>query len=305
MGKHEIDRRKFLGALALGTAHMIFDNPLYGRTPRFVSPDPLQLVPLGKSGLETTLVGFGTGVWAGNRSSFLTRQERDKSIGLLKHAYDRGFRMFDCADTYGTHGLMKDALKSMDREKLMITSKIWTRRGGIPEEERPGADQVVDRFRKELDTDYIDLVQIHCMVDPSWTDKERRQMDLLEDLKAKGIIRAHGVSVHSYEAMALVVDDPWVDVLHARINPFGIAMDKPDPEEVVRMIHRVHKSGKGIIGMKVVGNGDIRDDSHKIDQSIKFVLGLGSVDMVIVGFEDEYQVNNYCDRVEGALRAIA
>jgi predicted aldo/keto reductase-like oxidoreductase len=142
------------------------------------------------------------------------------------------------------------------------------------------------------------------MVDGDWTDTERKQMDLLEDLKAKGIIKAHGVSVHSLEAMEAIVDDPWIDVLHARINPFGMAMDSKDPQEVVSMIHKVHKSGKGIIGMKVVGNGDLKDDGEKIDQTIQFVLGLGSVDMVIVGFENEAQVDNYMDRVEGALKGL-
>ena len=109
-------------------------------------------------------------------------------------------------------------------------------------------------------------------------------MDILEDLKVKGIIRAHGTSVHSLEAMIDGVNYPWVDVLHARINPFGIAMDTPDPAEVVEVIHQMHSSGRGVIGMKLVGNGDLRDESEKIDQSLKFVLVLGSVDMMIVGF---------------------
>jgi aryl-alcohol dehydrogenase-like predicted oxidoreductase len=305
MGKFDLSRRQFMGALALGTAHLMFKNPLYGATGRFTSADPLQFVPLGKSGLNTTLIGFGTGVWAGNRTSFLTRQEKDKSIGLLRHAYDRGFRMFDCADTYGTHGIMAEALKSMDREKMVITSKMWTRKGGIPEDNRPDADVVVERFRKELDIDYIDLVQIHCMVDEGWTDSERKQMDILDNLKAKGIIRAHGVSVHSLEAMKTAADDPWVDVLHARINPYGIAMDKPDPEEVVEVIHKLHAAGKGVIGMKLVGNGEYTDSSEKIDHSIRFVLGLGSVDMMIVGFENEGQVNNYMDRVGAALTVLS
>ena len=143
------------------------------------------------------------------------------------------------------------------------------------------------------------------MVDANWTDKERRQMDILENLKAKGIIRAHGTSVHSLEAMKTAAADPWVDVLHARINPYGIAMDKPDPAEVVEVIHKIHTSGKGVIGMKLVGNGDLKEESEKIDHSIKFVLGLGSVDMMIVGFEDETQVDNYMDRTEAALKAIA
>jgi len=184
---------------------------------------------------------------------------------------------------------------------LMLSSKIWFRGGGIPEPERPDADIVVERFRKELNVDYLDMVQIHCMVDENWTETMKPQMDILENLKAKGIIRAHGVSVHSLEAMHDAVKSDWVDVLHARINPYGIAMDKPDPAEVVKVIHQLHKAGKGVIGMKLVGNGKLRDDSEKIDNSLRFVLGLGSVDMMIVGFEEKEQIDNYLERMKKAL----
>jgi aryl-alcohol dehydrogenase-like predicted oxidoreductase len=305
MGKFDLNRRQFLGALSLGTAHLMFHNPLYGSTGRFASVDPLQRVTLGKTGIQPTLLGVGTGVHGGNRSSFLVRQERDKSIATLRYAYDRGIRMFDCADTYGTHSLVAEALKGMNREEIVLTSKIWTREGGIPEPERPDANIVVDRFRKELNTDYIDVVQLHCMVDAQWTDHERRQMDILEELKVKGIIRAHGTSVHTLEAMIAGVNDPWVDVLHARINPFGIAMDRPDPAEVVKVIHQMHSSGRGVIGMKLVGDGQLRDESEKIDQALRFVLGLGSVDMMIVGFESETQIDNYLGRMEVALKELA
>ncbi len=296
----EFSRRKFIGALSLGTAHLLFSNPLYAAT-RLSSVDPLQKVVLGNSGLETTLLGVGTGVSGGNRSAFLTRQDANKSIAMLRHAYDRGFRQFDCADTYGTHGLVAEAMKGMEREKITLATKIWTRKGGIPEPERLDADIVVDRFRKELKTDYLDLVQIHCMVDDDWTDNEKRQMDILENLKSKGIIRAHGTSVHSLEAMKAAAADPWVDVIHVRINPYGIAMDKPEPAEVIEVINKLHASGKGVIGMKLIGNGKLRDQSKKIDDSLKFVLGLGSVDMMIIGFETSEQVDNIVDRVGKAL----
>jgi len=304
MSKFSINRRKFIGALGLGTAHVLFSNPLYANNSRVYGMDPLQKVRLGNSGIETTLLGIGTGVHATNRSSFLTRQNMGKSIDVIEHAYDRGIRNFDLADTYGTHPIMAEALKKMNRDELMLTSKIWVRDGGIPEKERPDADKVVDRFRKELNTDYIDLVQIHCMVGENWTETQKRQMDILENLKAKGIIRAHGVSVHSLNAMKDAVKSPWVDIIHVRINPYGIAMDKPEPEEVVDVIHQLHESGKGIIGMKLVGNGKLRDDSEKIDNALRFVLGLGSVDMMIVGFETTGQIDNYLNRMEKALNEI-
>ena len=299
-----LNRRRFLTALSLGTAHVLFSNPLYASALKTSSFNPLQKVKLGNSGIETTLLGIGTGVHASNRSSFLTKQEKDKSLGLLRYAYDKGFRNFDCADTYGTHWMMAEVLPHMEREKMTITSKIWVRSGGIPDAARPDANIVVDRFRKEMKTDYIDLVQIHCMVDQDWTDSQKRQMDIMENLKSKGIIRAHGVSVHSLEAMKAAVKSPWVDVIHVRINPYGIAMDKSEPEEIVKVIQQLHESGKGVIGMKLIGNGDFGNDSEKINNTLRFVLGLKTVDMMIIGFEQTEQIDNYLARVEKTLENL-
>lgn len=299
-----MDRRNFVRALSLGTAHLLFSNPLNAGQSKYSGTYPVQKVRLGASGIETTLVGFGTGVHAGNRTAHLTRQDKNESLSTLMHAWDKGIRFFDCADSYGTHGLVAEAMKKMNREEITLSSKIWVRGGGIPEPERPDANIVVDRFRKELDTDYIDLVQLHCLVEENWTETQKKQMDILEDLKAKGIIRAHGVSVHSLEAMKDAAKSPWVDVIHVRINPYGIAMDKPNPEEVIAVINQMHDSGKGIIGMKLVGNGDYRDQDEKIDHAIKFVLGLESVDMVIIGFETNDQIDNYLARTENALKLL-
>ena len=299
----DIKRREFLAALSLGAGYLLFRNPLAAKGANLTySTDPFQTVRLGKSGLETTLLGMGTGVNAGGRESFLTRQDKTRSLALLEQAYEKGIRFFDCADSYGTHPLMAEAFKVLPREKLTVSSKIWMTKGNIPEADRGDADVVVDRFRRELNTDYIDLVQIHCMTDKNWTNKFKAQMDIMDRLKSKGIIRAHGVSVHSLEAMKAAADSEWADVVHVRINPYGIAMDDHDPDEVITVIHELHNKGKGVIGMKLVGNGIYRDDNEKIDHSIRFVLGLGSVDMMIVGFEEPGQVDNFAGRVQAALK---
>lgn len=299
--KLNMNRRRFLGALSLGTAHVLFNNPLYAAVSQLTSANPLQKIKLGNSGLETTLIGFGTGVNATNRSAALTRQDHGESLAALRHAYDRGMRMYDAADAYGTHQIVAEAMKNMERDEIMLSTKMWVQRGGIPEPERPDADVVVDRFRKELNTDYIDLVQIHLMTSQTWTDDWKKQMDILDNLKSKGIIKAHGVSVHSLDAMKTALASPWVDVIHVRINPYGISMDKPEPEEVVDVINKLHASGKGVIGMKLIGAGRYGSDSDRIDNAIKFVTGLGSVDMMVVGFEHKEQIDNYLARVENVL----
>jgi aryl-alcohol dehydrogenase-like predicted oxidoreductase len=302
MGKN-LTRRQFVtttlgaGAAAVLSGKTAFHLP---EVPG-LSADPLQIVTLGKSGIKTTLLGIGTGFSGYNRSSNITRSGNAEKV--IHYAYEKGIRFFDCADSYGTHPFAAAALKGIPRESYTLISKIWVGPGGIPGSERPDADIVVDRFRKELKTDYLDLIQIHCMTDARWTDKQKRQMDILENLKVKQIIRAHGVSVHSLEAMERCVDNPWIDVIHVRVNPYGDAMDKSDASEVTPVIARLHKAGKGVIGMKLIGNGNFKNDSDKIDSSLKYVLGLGSVDMIIVGFEEPEQIDNYLERMKKALHA--
>ena len=271
------------------------------QTVLFLTNDPFQIVTLGKSGIKTTFLGMGTGFSGYNRSSNITRAGVAENV--IRQAYKKGIRFFDCADSYGTHPFAAAALKGIPRESYTLSSKIWVGQGGIPEPERPDANIVIDRFRKELKTDYLDLVQIHCMTDANWTDKQKKQMDIIENLKAKNIIRAHGVSVHSLEAMEACVDSPWVDVIHVRVNPYGEAMDKNDPSEVIAVIEKLHKAGKGIIGMKLIGNGKFRNDSEKINESLKYVLGLGTVNSIIVGFELPEQIDNYIERIEKAVKS--
>jgi len=302
MAKRTLTRRQFVTTtITAGAGSVLLGKAAFGfpARPTRLSTDPFQIVTLGKSGIKSTLLGMGTGFSGYNRSSNITRAGVAESI--IHQAYEKGIRFFDCADTYGTHPFTAAALKGIPRESYTLSSKIWVSQGGIPEPERPDADVVIERFRKELNTDYLDLVQIHCMTDPHWTDMQKKQMDILENLKAKKIIGAHGVSVHSLEAMEACAESPWVDVVHVRINPFGDAMDKKDSDTVIPVIAKLHKAGKGIIGMKLIGNGNFKNNSEKIDASLKYVLGLGTVDMIIVGFELPEQIDNYIGRIKNAL----
>lgn len=297
MKKKNLNRRQFittagagLGTLFLGN---VINEPAVAATIK--SSDPFKKIVLGRTGIKTTLLGMGTGYSGYNRSSAIIRAGVAES--LIRYAYDKGIRYFDCADSYGTNPYTASALKGIPRENYTIGTKMWITEGGIPEEDKRGTIEVINRFRKELKTDYIDIVQLHCITTGDWTTRHRRYMDDLEDLKAKKIILAHGLSVHSFEALETAAESNWVDVMHVRINPYGVSMDRKDHAPVVSVIEKLHRAGKGVIGMKLVGGGKFNDDPEKIDNSLNYVLSLGTVNMIIIGFEMPWQIDNYISRI--------
>jgi len=302
MAKRKLSRRQFMNSLTTGAGTLLIGNfvDAFPASSERRMADPLRKVSLGKSGIRTTFLGMGTGFSGYNRSSSITRAGVAETV--IRSAYEKGIRYFDCADSYGTHPFVAAALKDIPRENYTLGTKIWVTPGGIPEKERPDAKILIDRFRKELKTDYIDLVQIHSMTDGNWTDRQKKYMDDLENLKAGKVIRAHGVSVHSLEAMEAAAESPWVDIIHVRINPYGESMDRKDPSQVIPLVGKIHKSGKGVIGMKLIGNGKFKNDEEKIVNSLNYVLNLDIIDMIIVGFETPEQIVNYIARVRNACK---
>ena len=302
MKRKNLTRRQFMATITAGAGTVFFGNVINalpdGIKQNFT--DPFGKITLGKTGIKTTLLGMGTGFNGYNRSSSITRAGAAESV--IRQAYEKGIRYFDCADSYGTHPFVAAAFKGIPRDSYTLGTKMWVAQGGIPDQERPDAGSVIDRFRKELNTDYIDLVQLHCMTTGAWSDQYKRFMDGLDNLKAKKIIGAHGVSVHSFDALKVAAENPWVDVIHVRINPFGENMDQRDPALVVPVIEKLHNAGKGVIGMKLIGGGRLKNDSEKIDTSLKFVLGLGTVDMIIIGFEQPDQIDNYINRIRSVTK---
>jgi predicted aldo/keto reductase-like oxidoreductase len=301
--KNRISRRTFLkqSSIAAGAWSLAPDLALSAQTSSSAF-DPFEPVELGSTGLKFSRVCMGTGVSGGNRQSNHTRMGRERCETLMRAAYDRGVRAFDLADMYGTHPFVISALKDIPRKDFSIITKIWFRPGGIPEAERPDANVVIERFLKEIQTDYLDLVLLHCVVSPKWPQELERQMEIMAKLKQKGVIRAHGVSCHSLDALEAAAKEPWVDSVHARINPFGVKMDGP-VEKVVGALKKISAAGKGVVGMKLMGEGEFRNSDEKRDESVKFVLGLGCVDLLAVGFEKAEEIDDFAARVRKVPRA--
>jgi aryl-alcohol dehydrogenase-like predicted oxidoreductase len=297
-----IQRREFVKRSALSLGGILAGVPLATAAeskPAFF--DPYETVGLGQTKLKLSRFCLGTGMSGNNRQSNHTRMGKQKLEALLQGGYDRGIRVFDLADLYGTHPYLLPALKGIPRDKYAIITKVWLHPGGLQESERPGAEVAVNRFLKEIGTDYLDLVLLHCMSSPKWPEEQRQHMDGLARLKDKGIIRAHGVSCHSIAALEAAAAEPWVDSVHARINPYGMSMDDK-PEKVVPVLKKLHAAGKGVVGMKIIGEGKLRNDAEKRDESARFVLGLGCVDVLNIGFEKVEEIDDFAGRVRKVSR---
>ncbi len=297
----KMQRREFLETAVAGTAGTLLASGEVRAAPAEL--DPTALVPLGKQcKLKVSRFGLGTGYKAWMRKSPQLDLGPDKLDELFQTTYDQNARLFDMADLYGIHAHAARALAGKPRDSYTLVSKFWWREKGLPETARPDVDVAVKRYLKELKTDYIDVVQMHCMTEPDWPKKLRKQMDILADLKQKGIIRAHGVSCHSIAGLEAAAAEPWVDVVHARINPYGKRMDGP-PDKVVPAIKKVHDAGKGVIAIKVIGCGDYRDDPENVQNAIRFVAGLDCVDAMVVGFMSPVEIINFKSRLNKALAA--
>lgn len=298
-----IGRRDFLQTAVAGTAGAWGIGGLRSAAHAEAAPasgEPLALVPLGRH-LQVTRIGMGTGMRAWDQVSYLTKRGREHTLKVLRYAYDQGIRLFDMADLYGIHDYVAEAFRDKPRDSYVLSTKIWFHPKGIPGEERPDADVVIRRFLKELQTDYIDLVQLHCMTKRNWPQEMRKQLDLMERLKEQGIIRAHGASCHAIAALEAAAEEPWVDVIHTRINPYGVKMDGP-PEEVVPALAKIHAAGKGIIGMKIIGEGAFANDPEKREKSVDFALSLGSVNAMIIGFEQTHEIDEFVANVARGLK---
>ena len=246
-------------------------------------------VTLGSTGLKTSRLAMGTGTVGYGHHSNQTALGLKGLSGLLLNGYDQGLRFFDAADAYGSHPHVAEALKHVPRDKVTVLTKTWAR-------DPATARADLDRFRRELGTDYLDVCLMHCVTEGDWTERFRGVMDVLSEAKQKGIIRAHGCSCHSIEALRAAAKSSWVEIDLARINPIGSHMDA-DPATVVGVLRQMKAAGKAVVGMKILGQGDLRG---RQSEALRYALSLGVLDAFTIGAESKSEQEDLVRRVAAA-----
>jgi aryl-alcohol dehydrogenase-like predicted oxidoreductase len=251
------------------------------------------MVTLGKTGIKVSLIGMGTGSIGSGQASNQTRLGVKEFTRVVRYALDHGVRFFDVADQYGSHVYLREALKGVPRDQYVIQTK--THATNVAD-----ARSHLERYRLELGVEYIDIVLLHCMQKTGWPAENHGSMEYLMKAKEEKIIRAHGTSCHGMDPLHVSAKNPFVEVDLARINPEGLIMDDHKPDEVASVLEEMHNAGKGIVGMKILGEGRINTPERK-DASLRYVLGLGTVNAFIIGFQSTDQIDDILKRTGDAI----
>jgi predicted aldo/keto reductase-like oxidoreductase len=290
-----MNRRRFLLAGAAGLAGL----SVTGRGLDIGNIDSLSndvivdQVPFGKTGLTVSRIAMGTGTVGSNQSSNQTKLGMDNFVRLARHAYERGIRFFDMADLYGSMPYVAESIKGLPRENVKLLTKLWTYDEGSARFEP--VQELLDRFRKEANTDYFDVILMHCMSRGNWSTTRKHYLDPLSKAKQDGIVKAVGVSCHNLDALKEAAESPWADVIMARINPFTKHMDG-SPEEVNAVLSQAIQNGKVVIGMKIFGQGETATEPER-EQSVQFIMTQGNIHCMTLGFESIAQLDDSVARV--------
>ncbi len=261
-------------------------------------------VALGNSGVKVTRLAFGTGAFSGREGRELGQEAFTR---LVRHAYDSGIRFFESAEAYrDMHQMLGVALRGIPRDTYRLMTKYSVRAG---EED---SQAKIDRYRKELNTEYLDILLIHIVRSPQWPEETRRIQDAFSEAKSRQIILAHGASVHGLQPLRRFPGTKWLDVALHRINHRGVRMDTEDlredttktgdVEQVVAQSRKMREQGTGVLGMKVVGEGQFKTREER-QASLRFVMGLGSVDAVTIGYTHPSHVDEAIANMNAALNS--
>ncbi len=295
----KIDRRQFLvrsgGVIAGLTLAGTFTESTARALLRARLPGDavVDRVPLGRSGLVVSRVAMGTGTVGGGSESNQTRLGQEIFSAMFRHGYERGLRFIDTAETYGSIPFAGRAIAGLPRENITVLTKMMTQADNSPRFEpvRPR----IEGYLRQLDSDYIDILLMHCMMQGGWNTTRTQHMEAFAKAKEDGLVRAVGVSCHNLDAVRTAATEPWVDVILTRINPYGTLMDGP-PEQVREVIATALANGKGVVGMKIFGEGKHVAEQER-ERSIRHAIHEARVDAMTLGLQSIAQMDDAIDRV--------
>lgn len=240
----------------------------------------MDYVRLGNTGIEVSRLCFG-GLIIGPLQAGLTV---DEGASVILKALESGVNFIDTAELYGTYPHIREAVRRWGGRPVISTkSYAWS---------AESAAKSLEKARKELDTDFIDIFMLHEQESRLTLRGHREALEYYLEQKVKGRIGVVGVSTHNIEVVEASCDMPEIEVIHPIVNIAGIGIGDGNIEGMLAAVKRAHARGKGIYSMKPLGGGNLL---NRYAESMDFVLGLPFIHSVAVGMQSAEEVEmNVC-----------
>ena len=234
---------------------------------------------LGKTGIKVTELCFGAlpiGPLQANISV-------EKGAKLIRTALERGINFIDTAEGYKTYPHIRKALEGYNEEVIIATKSNA--------ETYEKMEQSIKDALVSLDRNYIDIFLLHAArVTPSVFEERAGAFQCLNDYKAKGTIRAVGISTHAVGIVKRAAEVKEIDIIFPIINKLGMGIVGGNVEDMIKAISEAHKAGKGLYAMKVLAGGHL---INQLEEAFHFVRNIKGISSLAVGMvsSEELELN--------------
>ena len=240
---------------------------------------------LGKTGIEVSELCYGALPIGPLQANFTV----PKAAEVIRYCLEQGINFIDTAQRYETYEHIQTALRGYDKP-VVIASKSWS---ASYEDMR----KAVEEARAKLDRDTIDIFHLHAArVNKDVFEVRCGALEYLCEAKAKGHIKAVGISTHSVPIVRLAAEKPEIDVIHPLVNLLGLGILEGSLAEMIEAITYAGQQGKGIYLMKAMAGGHLAD---RYQEAIDFSRGIPGVASIAIGMLSREEADANIAHVEG------
>lgn len=233
---------------------------------------------LGKSELKVSRFCFGV-LPMGPLQANISPEEGGK---LLKKAYKKGINFIDTAQMYKTYPHIKESLKGMKDEEVIIATKSGA-------SDYQGMEDAIHEALREMGRNYIDIFHLHsAKAEENVFEEKAQALKCLLDYKEKGLIKAIGISTHNVKVVERAAVHPDMDIVFPIINQPGFGIINGNTEDMLKAIKKCDDNGKGLYAMKVFAGGNLVGD---IINAFNYAENIKEMDSLAIGMINENELN--------------
>ena len=199
---------------------------------------------------------------------------------LISRAILSGVNFFDTAESYGTYAHLYKGMRAAGRQDIVISSKTYAHT-------KPLAEKAVEQARKALNRDMIDIFLLHEQESVHTLRGHAEALDFLYTCKAKGIVRAVGMSTHHIAGVYGAVEK-GLDIVHPMLNLEGYGILDGTRAEMETACRAAQDAGLGVFSMKALAGGNLFSRS---EECLRYILSLPFIDAVAVGCKTETELD--------------